>query len=224
MEDIGITLTRQESIREVVYRRIRDLILEGTIDAGERLVEARIASRIGASRTPVREALHMLEREGLIESIPRVGYRVREVSWEEVEEICEIRAVNEILAARWAMSRITQEEIHALEENIQRAYKKAQAGDVRSFVEYDAEFHEGIVRASGSDRLMELCEQLRRHMLRYRIKSIFLPETVFGALKGHREILKSIKERDPRGIESAIKAHLEYVKKSIKRHVFDAHG
>jgi len=90
------------SIRERVYEVIRNDILNGRIPPGERLVENRLAEEIHTSRTPVREALHMLEREGLLESIPRVGYRVKQIHWDEVEEICEIRAVNETLAARWA--------------------------------------------------------------------------------------------------------------------------
>ena len=64
------------------------------------MVETRLAQQINTSRTPVREALHMLEMEGLLEPIPRVGYRVKRIEWDEVEEICAIPAVNESLAAR----------------------------------------------------------------------------------------------------------------------------
>src|SRR4030042_1887168 len=113
------------------------------------MVETRLAEEIRTSRTPVREALHMLEREGLLESIPRVGYRVKQIHWNEVEEVCEIRAVNETLAARWAMDRITHQELQAL--------------------------------------------------------------------AGHRRTLECLGRKDRKGIEAAIRGHLEFAKQSIQR-------
>jgi len=101
-------------IRQKVYDFLRNEILSNHIAAGERLVEGRLAVGINVSRTPIREALHILEMEGLIESLPRVGHRVKEMQWEDVEELCEIRAVNEILAARWAMKRIAPQELAAM--------------------------------------------------------------------------------------------------------------
>ncbi|MBW2016402.1 MAG: GntR family transcriptional regulator [Deltaproteobacteria bacterium] len=159
---LKISIQNPVSIREKVYRVIRDEILNGNIAPGARLIETRLAKQIKTSRTPVREALHLLEREGLLVAIPRVGYRVKQLSWDEVEEICEIRAVNETLAARWAIKRITSKNIRALEKNIEEAEREVKEGNPKAFVERDAEFHEILVRASGSERLMELCEQLRR--------------------------------------------------------------
>jgi DNA-binding GntR family transcriptional regulator len=183
-------------------------------------VETRLAKQIKTSRTPVREALHLLEREGLLEAIPRVGYRVKMIKWDEVEEICEIRAVNEILAARWAMRRITPKEIQALEKNIDKGEREVRQGHPKAFVHRDEEFHEILVRASGSERLMELCEQLRRHMLRYRIESLYLPETAIQATEDHRRILECIKAKDEKGIGLAIRGHLEFVKSSVQRYAF----
>lgn len=216
---IHLTIGRPVSIREKVYRVIREEVLNGRLSPGERIVETRLAEQIHTSRTPVREALHILEREGLLESIPRVGYRVKRIHWDEVEEICEIRAANEILAARWAMKRITPRELKALEQNLHTAEAEVKAGQVRAFVERDAEFHEILVRASGSERLLEMCQLLRRHMLRYRIESLYLSRTAFEAMAGHRRILDCIKRKDEEGIEPAIRDHLEFAKKSIQQNV-----
>ena len=116
------------SIRQKVYGFLRDQILSNQIPAGTRLVEGRIAGQIHVSRTPIREALHVLEMEGLIESFPRVGYRVKELKWEDVEELCEIRAVNEILAARWALQHIVPKQLAAMKANIDAAEAEIQAG------------------------------------------------------------------------------------------------
>ena len=216
-----MTIKKPFSIREKVYRAIRNGILNGKILPGERLIETNLAKNIKTSRTPVREALHMLEREGLLESIPRVGYRVKQLNWDEVEEICEIRTVNEILAARWAMKRITPKEAKALEDNLAAAEADVKNGNPKSFVEHDAEFHEILVRASGSERLLELCQLLRRHMLRYRIESLYLAQTALRAIEDHRRIVACIRAKDEQGIASAIRDHLEFVRSSVQRYAFD---
>ena len=211
-------------LREKVYGAIRNYILDGDIPPGERLIESQLASRIKTSRTPVREALHLLEKEGLLEAIPRVGYRVKELKFSEVEEICQIRTVNEILAVRWAASRITTKEIHALERNIADTEAELNRGNPLGFVEYDAEFHEILVRASGSERLLELCQLLRRHMLRYRMRAMMRADVVRRAIDGHSCILERLKAGDMEGVEKAIIEHLEISKREIQRYAFDQSG
>jgi DNA-binding GntR family transcriptional regulator len=99
------TIKDNETIRKKVYHHIREKILNGEITPGERLIETRLAQDIGTSRTPVREALHSLELEKLIKSIPRVGYVVEGMNAQELEQICEIRSVIEAVAARWAIEK-----------------------------------------------------------------------------------------------------------------------
>jgi GntR family transcriptional regulator, rspAB operon transcriptional repressor len=208
------------SIRKKVYAAIREHILDGSFPPGERLVESRIAEQIKTSRTPVREALHLLESEGLLECVPRAGYRVKSLHWEEVEEICEIRVVNETLAARWAMERITPKELLALENNLKVAEHEVQSGNPKAFVHRDAEFHEILAHASRSERLLELCQLLRKHMLRYRIESLYLPETALRAIQGHRRILEALKASDEPGLEKAMRDHLEQSKIDTRRYAF----
>ena len=177
--------------------------------------------QIGTSRTPVREALHNLESEGLIQSIPRVGYVVRPVNKEEVHEICEIRVVIEGLAARWAAQRSGARLVAQLSCNIRRTEERAKKGDIRSFIELDGHVHEIIARLSGSNRLLELCGILRRHMLRYRTESIFLPETVFRALDGHKKIVEAIEKGDEHDIDEAVRFHLYQSRSDVLRFAFD---
>ena len=208
-------------IRQKVYDFLRNEILSNRIAGGERLVEGRLARQINVSRTPIREALHILEMEGLVESVPRVGYRVKKLRWKDVEELCEIRAVNEVLAARWAIKRITPPEIAAMNANIDAAEAEIQAGQPERFVERDAEFHEMLVKASGSERLLELCQMLRRHMLRYRIESLYVSENGLRAVSGHRRILECLEKKDSIGIEAAIHDHLEQSKRDIHHYAFE---
>jgi DNA-binding GntR family transcriptional regulator len=192
--------------------------LNGEILPHQHLVETRIAKEIGTSRTPIREALHSLELEGLIESIPRVGYVVKPINEGEVEEICEIRGAIEAVGARWAMEKAPQKLIADLKKNISISEKKAARGDPKAFVELDAQFHEIIARLSGSRRLQELGQTLRRHMLRYRIQSIYLTENVSRAIQGHKGILEAMEKGNLEEVNMAIKCHLEQSKKDILRY------
>ena len=219
-KDIGLVIEKPLSIRDQVYTRIKDLILRGTLVPGERIIENQLAKQIGVSRTPVREALHVLEKEGLLEALPRVGYQVKETQWEEVEEICEIRKVIETLAARWAMQRLTPEQLLSLEHNLDEVEAEAKRGHPETFVELDADFHDTIARASGSRRLVEICQILRRHMNLYRIESVYEPENAMRANAAHRRILECLKNKDGECIEAAIHDHLDRVKQDVHYYAF----
>jgi GntR family transcriptional regulator, rspAB operon transcriptional repressor len=208
------------TIRKKVTTYVRDRILAGEIAPRQRLVETKIAQEIGTSRTPVREALHNLEVEGLIESIPRVGYRVKCLNPTEVEEICAIRATIEGLAADWAMNKAPEKLVSELKKNIAQSEKAIARGAVKGFVDLDAQFHEIIARRSGGQRLLEMAQTLRRHMLRYRIESIYTQDNVRRAIDGHKGILRAIEKADRLGVEQAIRAHLEQSKRDILRYAF----
>jgi len=219
--DLGLVIEQPLSIREQVYKRVSELIISGRLAPSERIAENKLANQLGVSRTPVREALHILELEGFLEAIPRVGYKVKEILWEEVEEICEIRKVNETLAARWALERITPEELRTLKSNLDAAQHEVKGGSTKRFIEQDADFHEIIIRASGSQQLIEICQILRRHMRRYRIESLTAPESIMRAIESHRNILKGLETRDAEGLEKAISDHLEFVKNDIRQYALE---
>jgi len=215
-----LVIRNPKTIRRKVYDYLREKLLSGEVAPHEHLIEAKIAQEIGTSRTPVREALHNLEMEGLIKSIPRVGYVVKPISEQEVEEICEIRAVIEMLGARWAVAKANQKVIEELEENIRLSETEVTSEKPKAFVELDARFHEIISKHSGSQRLLELSQTLRRHMLRYRIESIYSVDNVLRAIEGHRGILEAIKKADLEEVNRAIQSHLQQSKKDILKYAF----
>jgi len=219
-----LVITDSTTIRKKAHAYLREQILSGEIGPQERLIEAKIAKDIGTSRTPVREALHTLEMEGLLESIPRVGYKVNTVSDQEVEEICEIRTVIETLAVRWAMEKAHARLVKELKKNIATAEQRVMQGEVKAYVDLDAQFHEIIAGLSGSRRLLELAQTLRRHMVRYRIQSIYAPDNVIRGINGHKEILAAIVTGDVETAAKAIRNHLEQSKKDILFYAFREHG
>ncbi len=202
-------------MRKQVYKHLRDQILSNEIKPGGRLVEAQIAKTLGVSRTPVREAVHLLERDGFIESIPRVGYRVRKLIMEELDEIFEIRKANELLACTWAAKKAPPGSLKSLEKNIKMTRAALNNDQPELFLDLDQEFHSILVQASGSHHLAGICRQLGRLMLRYRIDSITDNDAVTGALKGHIAIYEALKNKDEKGLKTALEDHLCHSKQDI---------
>lgn len=214
-----LVINQPVPMRKQIYEHLREQILNRTIKPSSRLVEAQIAKESGISRTPVREALHLLEKDGFIESIPRVGYRVKTLNWDELDEIFEIRRVNELLACRWAMQNIDPKKIKLLEKNLTKAKKDLGKKSPDTFLHYDEQFHQILFEAAGSKHLLNICQQLRRLMLRFRAKSIKTKETVQEALVGHERILDCLENKDEAGLEAAMTDHLIYSKGDIRKEV-----
>jgi GntR family transcriptional regulator, rspAB operon transcriptional repressor len=209
------------SIRDRIYDYIKQEILSDKIPEDAILVETRLAEQMGVSRTPIREALHFLEKEGLLELLPRAGYRLRRIDWDEFEEIVQIRKVVEALAAGWAITRIKPEELEALKENVQQSGATIQQGDLSVFPELDAQFHEILARASGSKRLIDLIQLLRSDMLRYRLKSLHRADHASLALDGHCRIFQCVLERNSSGLEDAVRDHLDKCRETMRLYAFD---
>lgn len=204
------------SIREQVYNRIRNLIVSGRIPRATRMTENQLAKQLGVSRTPVREALQVLESEGFLDAVPRSGYEVKRLLPEEMEGICEIRKVLESLAARWAIQNITPAELQQLEENVAASEAAVESGEPNFFIKGDVDFHEILARASRSRQLLEISQILRRQMLLYRVGSAANNDSFMAAIEGHKRILARIEAKDVAGAEEAIRDHLDRVKEESK--------
>jgi DNA-binding GntR family transcriptional regulator len=217
---VNLKIEPSLSIRDRVYNHLKQEIFNSQIPEDAILVESRLAEQIGISRTPIREALHFLEKEGLLEIIPRAGYRVRKIDWDEVEEIVEIRKVVEALAAKWAIKRIKREEMEAMKNNLSQSEAAIARGELELFPELDAQFHEILARASRSKRLIDLIQALRSDMLRYRIRSLHRKDTASLALAGHRYIFECVAGRDSKGVQLAVHTHLDDAKENIRLYAF----
>jgi len=209
-----------DTLRKKVLNYLREKILSGAMSPDERLIETRIAKEIGVSRTPIREALHNLEQERLIKAIPRVGYVVTRMQKEEVEEICEIRVAIEGLAIRRAIERAQKQLAKDLRKNILRQRNEIAKGNLRAYVELDAQFHEVSAVLSGSSRLLDMTQMLRRNMLRFRMQALYIIETALKSLQGHERILKAVEKGDPGAAVALLEQHLKSAKDDVLHYGF----
>jgi GntR family transcriptional regulator, rspAB operon transcriptional repressor len=208
-------------IRGQIYDKIKEAILSGQIPMGAKVLEGRLAKQLEVSRTPVREALHVLEKEGFLEVFPRVGYQVRRITVEEALEIYEIRAALEPLAARNVLAREDLSYTDLLEEAIVKSEAAGKRGDTKAFLVCDSAFDEIIVRASGMKTLLDIWETLRNRLKLYRMGVQSSESTRLKAVSGHRRILRCLRERDQKAVEDAIKEHLEDFRQDIKHFAFE---
>lgn len=191
-------------LRDEVFNTLREKILKGVYKPGERLMEIHLADQLGVSRTPIREAIRMLELEGLVKMVPRKGAQVAKISKEDLQDVLEVRKALDTLSVKLACERITEDEIKLL-NNAEREFEKALASkDVREIAEADVAFYDVIHSATKNGRLKSMISNLAERIYRYRFE--YIKQQSDGGktlMLEHREIMRCIESRD---VESAVKA------------------
>jgi DNA-binding GntR family transcriptional regulator len=202
-----------------VYQRLRKAILSGEILSRTRLVETEVAAMLGASRTPVREAISRLIRDRLVTPLASGGVEVVDTQ-REYDEICCIREALEGAAARLAATHINEAELQRLEELLQESSKSA-LGDYQGRIVLNQEFHQIIFNASRSTRLIEMINDFREFFLNERVLEMYTRRDTETALKHHFEIVDALRARDGTRVEKLVRRHLEHFRRRAKRGAFD---
>ncbi|MCC2252842.1 GntR family transcriptional regulator [Ruminococcus sp. CLA-AA-H200] len=194
--DFEVTMNEYLPLRDVVFNTLRRAILRGELKPGERLMEIQLANKLGVSRTPIREAIRKLELEGLVLMIPRKGAEVAEITEKNLRDVLEVRCALEELAVQLACDRIDKAGILELHAAADRFKGRLDSDDITQIAEADEAFHDVIFKATGNDRLIQLLNNLREQMYRYRIEYLKKRECHPQLLKEHATIIKSIEEHD----------------------------
>lgn len=211
-------------LREQVYKKLKESILSGALKANSRLVEEKLAFSLGTSRTPIREAIQKLEKEGLVYKLPRGGYAVGGISEEDIDEVFGIRSILEGYAAYLAAQRITDEEIDELERLVRKGEEYLNAGDLESLVKLNTEFHEKLYKASKSKRLNSIISDLRDYIFRFRVYIFRYKSLAEVSLRDHKEMIRLMREGNAKKVESLVRRHIMRGKKLIKRKLAEEKG
>ncbi|NLY48728.1 MAG: GntR family transcriptional regulator [Clostridiales bacterium] len=207
------------SLRARVYNTIRDKILSGEYKENEELKENALASELGVSRTPVREALRQLELEGLVNIIPNKGAYVTGITKKDIYDIYTIRSYLEGLCARWACKNITNAQIEALEEILYLSDFHARRSHFDQLVELDNKFHDLLYKASGSKILDHVLSDFHQYVERVRKVSLSRPYRAVQSSKEHAAIVEAIKKRDGALAETLAQEHMKNTIKYITEQV-----
>ncbi|MGI6668203.1 MAG: GntR family transcriptional regulator [Acetivibrionales bacterium] len=202
--------TDYKPLREIIFDTLREAIIAGELKPGERLMEVQLAEKMGVSRTPVREAIRKLELEGLVEMLPRKGARVAHLSEKEIMDVLEVRATLDGLASSLSALRITDSEKKELKNVLAQFIVCVERNNLQGSIKKDVEFHDVIYRSSRNNKLIQISNNLREQVQRYRVIYIKDYSSSEELVKEHTEICDAISRRDP---EAAMKFAQEHIKK-----------
>lgn len=214
-----LTLVNEEniSLREAVYLTLRRAILTNVFEPGDRLMEMKLAAQLGVSRTPVREAIHLLEKESLVRQIPHKGVMVAGITKKQLRDVLEIRGMLEELAVQLACRRGTDvgfTRLQAAAADFAKAVK--QDKDVTVLAEKDVAFHDVIYQMTDNERLIELVGSIWQQIYRYRI------ERLKGAnreslVQEHQRLVHALIARDEEAAVRMARLHISNQEVTISK-------
>lgn len=204
-----LNLDDYKPLREVVFENIRKVIIEGVLKPGERLMEIQLSEQLGVSRTPVREAIRMLELEGLVVMLPRKGAYVANISKKDLMDILEVRVGLEGLAAYCATDRMTKDHIKKLETISKELEEAVYKNDVETMLAKDEEFHTLIFEATGNKRLISMMINIWETVYRFRLMYMSDYSSAVNIVDEHKKIIEAFKKGKANLAEKLAKEHIE---------------
>jgi DNA-binding GntR family transcriptional regulator len=204
------TLGRErETLTGRAVDALRAAIVEGRLRAGELYSVARLADSLGVSRTPVREALLLLERQGMVAFERNRGMRVLEASAHDLEEVFELRLLLEVPAARRAAQLISSDDLRRLRAELAAMRARIRPADEAGFFAHDERFHEILLAAAGNRRLVAIVASLRDHVRVRGASTVGRGRDPRAIYDEHVRILRALRAGDPDAVAEAMRAHLE---------------
>lgn len=202
--------------------RLRGLVVSGSVAPGGLLGEAALAEEFEVSRTPIREALKQLEREGLVEIRPRVGTFVRKPTAREILELFQLKESLEGLAASLLAQRGDVPELRSLIHNVESERDVVRAGDQAAYAALVHDFHHTLVAGADNQKLSEHYELLMNQLAYHRIvkQTLALPGRLDSSLGEHAQILAAIQSKDPFTAELATRRHVAQTRQSASMAAF----
>jgi DNA-binding GntR family transcriptional regulator len=190
--------------------RLRQLVVGGAVAPGDLLGESALAQEFDVSRTPIREALKQLEREGLVEVRPRVGTFVRKPSQREITEMFQLKESLEGLAAGLLARRGDVAELRRLAQNVDDEREAVRTGDKHAYAELVHDFHHTLVLGADNDKLSEHYELLINQLAYHRIviQTLTLPGRIEASRGEHRDVLEAIRSKDSLLAELTMRRHV----------------
>lgn len=212
---LNFDIQNHKPLREMVYEELKMQILKGSIIPGTRMMEVELAEEMGVSRTPIREAIRKLEKEGLVTIEPRRGAYASMISTEDMVEILEVRQDLEGLAAYFAADRMAKSQMEELRQ-VSNSYNEAvKEGNMEAMIKHDTRFHHIIVESCRNKILVQMIEQLQELVLRFRYIYYDNFKRAENMPEEHEAIVAAIAEGDADKARAAADIHIERLKELV---------
>lgn len=212
---LNFDIQNHRPLREMVYEELKMQILTGAIVPGTRMMEVELADEMGVSRTPIREAIRKLEKEGLVTIEPRRGAYASQISTEDMVEILEVRQNMEGLAAFFAASRMKPEQLTALKDVSQKYNEAVSEENMENMIKYDTRFHRIIVESCNNKVLVQMIEQLQELVLRFRYIYYDNFRRAENMPEEHKAILDAIEQGNADAARDAADIHIDRLKELV---------
>lgn len=209
------------SLEKLAYDAIKEAILSFRLKPGQSLVENDLARQLNISKTPVRDALLKLEKEGFVIKIPYTGTYVTDIDPQTVMDIFEIRAVLEGLAVRLATPLVTEGDINEMQELLRKHRSASNQDDIQQAAVLNKQFHEWLIHIASNPWLRQILSNLDDHLQRYRTLSNFQTGRLDKSVDEHQRILDAMKRRDADTAEKAIREHILSVRTDLSNQDFN---
>ncbi len=203
-------------LRDVVFHTLREAILKGELKPGERLMELQLASKLGVSRTPIREAIPILELEGLAVTAPSKGAEVAKMTEKDMEDVLQIRKALDELAVGLACENMGEEELAKLSVALENFEESTRSGNVKRIAQADVEFHDAIYQAADNPKLVNMLNNLREQMYRYRVEYLKNDSVYPRLIEEHKEIFEGLKRGDKQTVVEIVSHHVENQELMVK--------
>ncbi len=197
------------SLHEELTDRLRTMIVEGILVAGEKVPERALCEKLGVSRTPMREALKVLAADGLLTLQPNRGARVRAITVEELEEVFPLMGALEALAGELACKNVTDKQLQAVRKSHNAMLACFKSADMPGYFRYNQQIHEAILTAAGNQTLTTTYLSLAVRVRRARYLANMSQQRWQEAVDEHELILKALETRDGKKLSAILKQHLE---------------
>lgn len=194
LREIALSQSRDGRLKQQLYQALKADILNGVFDMGERLNESHLSARYGVSRAPLRQALTMLQRDGLVEVLPRVGYLTSQLTLQDVNDIFELRLLLEVSMARKAATRISDVAIDRMEQ-LCSPYQPGDRHSYRVHLMENLEYHRIIAEAAGNSRMARILIQAMEHMMRLLVLRLDM-STGDEVIKEHVAMATALRAQD----------------------------
>jgi len=198
----------RRSLGQDVFDYLKNAIIDQTIEPGARLVESKIADMLGISRTPLREALHKLEREDWIEKNPSGGFQVVTLTKDDIEQTFGIRSVLEAYAARLAAENHKSKDLIPIEKKMKEFKICLETKDSDKLQKINTQFHDLLYALSKSPKLIKMINQLRAQISIFRQIILKQDEYAHKSNEDHVKMLAAIKNRDGERVEQLVRNHI----------------
>lgn len=205
----------KKNLRQKAYEKIKEMILFLEMKPGHKIFESEISERIKIGRTPVREALMMLENEKLVVSGNNKGFSVRSLSSKDIDEYFKMRILLEEFAIPLIIERITLSEIRLLEQNIENTEEAIGEASLQKIIRHETKFHEILYRATKSEILIDTISYLVDRFQWLRAIALSTEQEAQESLSDHKMIFEAIVDKDQRRIKKLFREHLQHGKRKV---------